>query len=228
MASTKPKQFKVEIPAPGTEPGPGGRKKEIEPYKIFNSSAKALMRQIDIIFPHETNLVFIQKEIAQYSAKGCKAPHVPAMKFYKSMGVPTGILTPDGAMCVLGDMILNHDERMFADECSVKIPELEAIDLKAKWRVLSDENREVIWQYLEKMAKLSAKVASLKSLESGQLDDIASKVRAVCEKLPPGLSEEEKIRAVLADPQMVGAAVDIRKKLGDMGLIPRDAPKMKI
>jgi len=200
--------------------GPHAQKKEIDAHKLFNSNAKALMRQIDIIFPHETNLVFIQKELAQYCSKDCKAPHVPAMKFYKSMSIPTGIAGPNGAILVLGDMILNHDTRMFDDNCNMKIPELEAIDLKAKWKLLSDENREVIWQYLEKMAKLSAKVASLKSLAGGQLEDIAAKVRAISEKLPAGLSDEEKVRAVLADPAMVGAAVDIRNRLGDMGIVP--------
>ncbi|MDR3542365.1 MAG: hypothetical protein P4L69_15600 [Desulfosporosinus sp.] len=206
-----------------TKQAPAPEKKEIEPYKIFNSNARAFMRQLDIIFPHETNLVFIKKELEQYSAKECKKPDVPALRFYKSMSIKTGIKGPNGVELLLGDMILNHDERLFAEDSTVTIPELSAIDLKAKWKVLDDENRETIWAYLEKMAKVSCKVASLRSLAQGQLDDIANQVRAINDKLPAGMSEEDKIKAILADPMMANVAMDIKSKLGEIGLVPTAA-----
>lgn len=134
-------------------------RKEVEPHKLFTASAKALMRQIDITFPNEIVTKTIQDALNEFSAKACKTPHVPAMKFFSSMNIPTGIPDGKGGIVPLRDMILNHDSRMFSDECNMKIPELEAIDLKAKWKVLSDENREVMWQYLERMARLAFQVA---------------------------------------------------------------------
>ena len=192
---------------------PKSKTKTLDSAVVFNSTARCLMRQIGVIFPHETNLEFIQRELTNYSSKTNAATrHVPAVKFFESMRIGTGI-EKDGVELVLGDMILNQDERLFSDECTADIPALSAINLRAKWKVLSVENKKTIWEYLERMATLAAKVKSEHALRNGELSDLTDTIQSIADKLPPGMSDESKIRAVLSDPKLAAAAATINERL---------------
>lgn len=192
--------------------------KTIDPSKLFNALSSAFMGELGKMFTHETTLRFIKEELDRYSSKKCKTPWVPGLKFYKSMQIKTGIKDAKGTEFTLGDMILDHNDRLFSDECTADIPELSAINLKAKWKDLNDKNRAIAWDYLDRMARSSAQVASTQALKSGELDDVTSSIREIADKLPPGMSDEEKIKAVLSDPKIADAAATINKKLGEMGI----------
>jgi hypothetical protein len=193
-------------------------KKVIEPHKIFNSTARALIRQLDKVFPHEVKLGILRDELERYSAKDCENPHVPAMMFYKSMELGTGIFSlPRGEEedeereIQIGEMILNHDARLFSDECKASIQALEALDLKTKWKLLDAENRNIMWDYLERLAKKSSEVAA--HARAPELDSIVERIKKMADALPPGLSEDEKTRRILANPELADVASSMQKML---------------
>lgn len=133
--------------------------------KTFNATAGGLFRELGKLFPSDVKLLFLSGELEKFS-KEKKDAHVPAVKFFKSMGAPSGVLSlaNNGEVAPVGELVINKDERLFTD-AEASIPGLDAVDFKAKWAALSAANKVLVWNYLDRMAALSAKVATLEALK---------------------------------------------------------------
>jgi len=147
--------------------------------KTFNRVSAALFSQLRKIFPADPKLQFLNEELNRMAGSQ-KTEHVPAMQFFDAMNTSTGLpsVIGSGEIAVIGELVLNRDERLFSDDCTADIPQLNAINFKAKWASLSGANRVYVWGYLQRMAELSAKVAASAAInpyDIAKLVDAASK-----------------------------------------------------
>lgn len=180
--------------------------------KTFNAVAAAFFKEIGKIFPSDPKMLFLSQELQRLSKKPHK-DHIPAMQFFKAMNVPTGLPSlTDGSAAVVGELVLTHDERLFAPNCNATIPQLDAVDFKNKWAMLSTANRQFVWGYLERMAALSAKVATALTIDAG---DIMELVHAVTQasQASPETDEQERIAAMMGHPAVSSVAQAITEKM---------------
>jgi hypothetical protein len=136
--------------------------------RTFNAVACALFGQLSKIFPGDPKLLFLEQETASL-ARDRTMDHVPAMSFFKAMNQSTGLpslANPMSGDAVVGELVVTGDGRLFAPDCKAEVPQLDALDLKGKWVHLSAENRKFVWGYLQRMAQLSARVATLETMDS--------------------------------------------------------------
>lgn len=182
--------------------------------KTFNSVAGAFFREMGKVFANDAKMTFLSEELHRLSKTKDK-DHVPAMQFFKAMNTSTGLIsvTDIGAIAVVGELVLTHDERLFAPECNVVIPQLDAIDFKTKWAQLSQENRQFVWGYLERMAQLSAKVAASMVINESDVMGLMSAIGAVAGAVDTTIPDHEKIKVVMADPEVAAIAQNISDRM---------------
>lgn len=222
---------------------PKHRKQLLLSKKTFNRVSAALFNQLRKIFPADPKLQFLHEELNRM-ASSAKTEHVPAMQFFSAMNIPTGVpsIAGQGNVAVVGELILNSDDRLFSDDCSADIPQLNAVDFKAKWGLLNDTNRTCVWGYLQRMAELSAKVAAVIAINPSdiiKLVDAASKVSPIDQKMPTaGMSSgtksktkcedatappttafnpnDDMVERVLQDPEVAAIAAGIAERVKKM------------
>jgi hypothetical protein len=183
--------------------------------KTFNTVAGALFRELGKLFPGDAKLAFLVEELDKFSkTKGDS--HVPALKFFKAMSSPSGVhslITPT-EIAPVGELVINKDDRLFTDS-NATIPDLDAIDFKGKWATLSMDNKVRVWCYLDRMAGLSAKVATLEALKTEDLV-ILNKVLSSSEGRAP-----RDVSQLMQDP----AIMELSQKIGErMSAVPLTHP----
>lgn len=184
--------------------------------KTFNSVGAAFFREIGKIFPNDPKLMFLAEELKRFSTMKDK-DHVPAMQFFKAMNVATGLRSVHAPeVAVVGELVLNHDDRLFSAECTAVIPQLDAVDFKTKWGKLSQANRQFVWGYLDRMAQLSAKVAAFIAIGQGDVQDMLAAVGDLAKRNPhtfDGDDEHKIMAAVLDDAKVAAITKNIRDKV---------------
>lgn len=188
--------------------------KKPSPVKTFNATARVFFREIRKIFSKDATMDFLAGQLDKY-AKNQVASHVPALQFYKAMNTKTGIPSETGE-AVVGEMVLNHDARLFSKDCTASIPQLDAIDFRNKWGLLTQENREFVWGYLERMAKLSAEAAATKAMGQEDIMRMVGAMGRVAESVVPGTSDSDKAKALLADPEISKITDNVISRMEDM------------
>jgi hypothetical protein len=169
--------------------------------KTFNAVAKGLFTQIALIFPGDPKLLLLSRELMRMSrSKG--ESHVPAMKFFKALNAPSGVKSAaaTGEIAPVGELILNRDDRLFTT-AEASVPDLDAVDFKGKWPKLTPKNQIEVWDYLERMATLAAKVATLEVLKP---EDMAELCRLRTEGTP------QDVKSLMANP----AILELSEKIG--------------
>jgi len=142
----------------------------IPPQKCFNRVATSFFRELAKIFPTDAKLQFLSSELLRMSSDKTK-DRIPGIKFFHNMNsVALDNIT-------VGEMIMTKDDRLFSEDSKVTIPQLEILNFKQKWKVLCDENKCVVWGYLERMAKLSAQVFVTNTVTE---QDVALVMSAAC------------------------------------------------
>ena len=172
--------------------------------KSFNAVAKGLFRELGKLFPGDVAITFLSEELDKFSKNKADA-HVPAIKFFKSLGQPSGVqsLAADGEIAPVGELIINKDERLFTEE-SATVSGLDAINFKVKWAQLSAENKVLVWGYLDRMASCSAKVATLEALKSEDL--------AALSRLMSGAPKD--VAQLMKDPAVLELVVPVGERVG--------------
>jgi hypothetical protein len=206
-----------ESSAPGSNPKAELRLNK----KTFNVVGAALFREIGKIFPNDPKLLFLSQELARFS-KNKQKDHVPAMQFFKAMNLPTGLVSSEdpSSIAVVGECVLTHDPRLFSEECPVSIPQLDSVDFKKKWAMLSALNREFVWGYLERMATLSAKIATAISIDAGDIMGLMQAVSQASAEAPAASDPNE----LMTHPAVAAMAEGIRVKMEAL-TSPADATK---
>lgn len=99
--------------------------------KTFNVISGALIDQLLNLFKDNGTLKFIKEELVRFS-KDPKNCHVPAVKYFQTMNIPTKIkpvADDEQRSVVVGELIIRKDPVIFTDDVGVKIPELEALGM---------------------------------------------------------------------------------------------------
>lgn len=170
--------------------------------KTFNAVAGGLFRELGKLFPGDVKLAFLSGELEKFS-KEKKDAHVPAIKFFKALNGPSGLpsLAAPTEIAPVGELIINKDERLFTN-AEASIPDLDAIDFKGKWTQLSSLNKAAVWSYLDRMATLSAQVATLEALNP---EDILKLSQLV------GHGQPADVSRLMQDPSIL----ELSKKIGE-------------
>ena len=181
--------------------------------KTFNCVAIAFFKQLGKIFASDPKLVFLKDELDRLS-KDKKMNHVPAMQYFQAMNIFTGVhsATTDGD-AVVGELILNRDARLFSNECKATINQLEAVDFKYKWHQLTDKNKIYVWEYLARLAQLSAKVAAGMAIDMGDVMNLFTAVNEAAIKADTITNDKERMAALISDPGVAAVAKDISEKM---------------
>lgn len=145
--------------------------------KTFNVLSCALITQLQRLFTDGGPVLnFLKGEIETYS-KSKLEDHVPGAKFFATMNTQTTIERGTEFVSV-GELVLTKDERLFNGQCGVEIPELQALGIVRNWPTISTENRNIIWDYLIRMAKTSARIVITgNAMTTTIVDDIESLVK---------------------------------------------------
>lgn len=176
--------------------------------KTFNAVAAGLFREISKLFPSDAKVLFLMKELETFSASKEDA-HIPAMKFFRALNAASGIpsLAVADQIAPVGELIINKDTCLFTD-AKASIPELDIVDFKGKWATLSAENRSTVWNYLERMATLSAKVATLESLKPEDLLELSQAMSAA-----GGSGNPNAVAALMQDPKILNLGQKIGERM---------------
>ncbi len=164
--------------------------------RTFNAISIALVDQLLRLFEDNGTLKFIKGEL-QLFAKDPKRNHVPAVRYFKTMNLPTALKRDhdagvgDDSVIVVGELVVRKDPVLFTDAVGVKISELENLGMIEKWPMLSKTNQEMVWDYLLRMAKTSAQVVIGTQMLSGQLAPILEKLSEKGTQVHPGMSETQ-------------------------------------
>lgn len=167
--------------------------------KTFNVVAKALIEQLLTLFEGEQTLIFFMSELDRF-ASDKKQDHVPSANFFTTMNIETKIPPSQesgessgrvlGDKIVVGELVIRKDDRLFGPDTGVSIPALEALGLKEKWPRLSATNREMVWDYLIRMAKCSAQVVLGMQMMDPKMQQVMKELQSKS-TLQPGASEAE-------------------------------------
>lgn len=189
-------------------------KQKIRFRKTFNTVASGLFKELGKLFPTHPKLLFLANELEGLS-KDHQNSHIPAIKFFKSMNSPSGVpssVDPEN-IAPLGELIINRDDRLFSAPDAV-VPGLEAADFKMLWGELGEENRARVWDYLNRMAELSARVAALETLRAEDIANVTQLLasRASSSSNPGKVPTPEEAEAIVRDnPQLA----ELGAKLGE-------------
>ena len=139
--------------------------------KTFNVLCKTLIEQLLALYPDQPTLRLVLSELARVSSNK-KEDHVGCVRYFKTMNQPTKIADPkSGEPVLVGELIMEKDPRLFAEDCGVKVPELDALDMRGKWPSLTAINKEMVWDYLRRMAECSAKVVVGMSVTKQKIEE---------------------------------------------------------
>jgi hypothetical protein len=152
--------------------------------KSFNLISSTLLEQLNEIFPGDIALITTRAALGVLIAD-TNTNHLPALKYFNTMNKKTNMKNAAGIVTV-GELICRKDDVLFKKDIGVEIPELDAMKLKDKWAKLSEKEREIVWEYLIKMAKFSA----LTVLGSGEILNIVGEVLEG-KRVVPGMSEND-------------------------------------
>lgn len=184
-------------------------KDSVAPHKLFNASARSLLRQMASVFPDNETVKHFQNMMAKATPLG------PAMAYFDCMNCRVG-----AGGVVVGDMVLNKDSDLFSSELALEIPHVDMKALCQMWRQLSDENRETVWQYADTLAKCSWKVAAVHRKDTqDDFGAITEKMKKLFDTFPASMPTEQKVQAMLSDPSMADIAADVKKMLKGMGVV---------
>lgn len=122
--------------------------------KMFNTLTTTLLEQMLKIFPADGKLVFMKQELVK-NKKDPQTSDVPCKKFVELMCTDSGLTNEAGLPIVVGELIVNRDSRIFSPE--VNVPALDFMGIKDKWSHLNEQNKKMVWGYMEHMSKSSAK-----------------------------------------------------------------------
>lgn len=188
------------------------KKKEVNPIHLFNSIAKCFFAQIAQIFPGDATLEQLRKELERLS-KIPKDAHVPAVRFCTSMSNKTGIIHQGETEFLVGDFIMMSDSRLFSDECSAVIPDLDALSFKQKWARLNPVERTIVWDYLRRMSEASLKVFLSKQITKKSVMEMVDAVKSAGSKIDPEAPLQDQVIAALSDERVDKITSDISTKI---------------
>jgi len=116
------------------------------PHSLFNKKFEEFLNDLVATYPEETDLRAM-RSMLEWTIKAM-GPKVPQEMFDSCVAVP------------YGDKIIARNESFFLEECpyDTRYADINIVNkLKAKWKVLSDENKEVVWKYLLVLMVLNSK-----------------------------------------------------------------------
>jgi hypothetical protein len=190
--------------------------------KTFNVVASGLFKELSKLFPTHPTLLFLAGELERLS-KDRQNAHVPAVKFFKSANSSSGVpslAVEEGSststFAPVGELVINRDERLFYAPDAV-VPGLEAVNFKELWPLLSPENKARVWDYLNRMAELSARVATMEALnltELSELTQLATASSSSSSSAPQMPKTQEEVERILKEnPALVALSQRISERL---------------
>jgi hypothetical protein len=135
----------------------------------FNTVSLVLFSSLSEHFPDDAALRTLKQELARYSSPLCKDIVTPGINFF-SMTYQTKFDSRP-----ISDLILAHEESLFAPDSKVHIPQLDLIKFKEKWAALTYPEKDSVWRYLQILTPLSAAVMYLHTVTDEELSALLNK-----------------------------------------------------
>lgn len=118
----------------------------IDPIELFNLKFSEFLEDLVASYPDETDLQAMHNMLS-WTVK-MMGPNVPQEMFNLCVAIP------------YGEKIMAKNESFFLEECEydTRYADINIINkLKAKWKNLSADNREVVWKYMHVLMLLNTK-----------------------------------------------------------------------
>ena len=125
-----------------------------QPYSVlaFNQMLHKFLEDLTRVFGHEKQLVYVHKHFWKYVDRN---PTLPQKWFDDSLGKH-------------GDLIAAKNPQLF--ELCPKV--FHGVDINAIWKKASEENKHVMWQYLQYLHQYSSIVKALSPEQMGQVNQM--------------------------------------------------------
>lgn len=118
----------------------------MDTVELFNLKFSEFLEDLVASYPDETDLQAMHNMLA-WTVK-MMGPNVPQEMFNLCVAIP------------YGDKISAKNESFFLEECEydTRYADINIINkLKAKWKNLSNDNREIVWKYMHVLMLLNTK-----------------------------------------------------------------------
>lgn len=165
-------------------------------FKAFNSVAKIFLEQMTKLYPTDKILRTIKNKFDEMTADTSKLK-VPSLAFFREIRNKT--VNKKGEACEYVDLLVAHDEKAFEDPIPVSV--LNGAGLSSKWKDMSEELRGGIWEYMDRLVRLSTQAVFSNSNSVGEMNELS---RAVILAAASGKAQSPK--DLVEDPRVHQAA----------------------
>lgn len=150
-------------------------------YKTFNSVAAKLLEELVKMYPTDAIVRFLTNELKTMVADKGKT-HLPALNYFKEIRNPA--VRADGTACEYVDLLMEKDPQAFADPVPVLV--LRTCGLSDKYKAMSPEVREALWEYVTRLTQLSVKAVLSSSDNVAEMNRLS---RAVATAVSAGKTD---------------------------------------
>ena len=173
-------------------------------FKAFNSVAKIFLEGLRRLFPNDAVLRLITQEFTGLIDPERRPPQIktPALNFFREMRKK--ITLPDETVCDYIDVLARHDEYAFENP---PVAMLRGIDMSAKWKAMSEDEKEWCWEYLDKLIHLSTQA---RYSSSNAVEEMNTLSRSVVGAAIAGKNTPEEM---VSDPKVKEAALSFIKTI---------------
>ena len=140
-------------------------------FKAFNSVATRLLGELSRIFPEDVCIRTVSTELQKISTDR-KMTKVGASAFFREIRNPSQ--RDDGSACQYVDLLVAHSDRAFAEPIPVGI--LQESRFADKWKDMSPELRNALWEYLDRLVHLSAQAMFSNSTATDEMNRLSRAV----------------------------------------------------
>lgn len=140
-------------------------------FKAFNAVAHRLLGDLARIYPQDATVRLLSTELGKICADKARAK-TAALAFFREVRKPAK--KADGGDCQYVDLLANHSEEAFREPIPVTV--LHMAGISDKWSTMPEEMRDAIWEYVDRLIRLSAQAVFS---SSGAVEEMNKLGRAV-------------------------------------------------
>lgn len=163
-------------------------------FKAFNSVAHRLLADLARIYPQDATVRLLSGELVKVAADKSKTK-IGALAFFREVRKPAK--REDGSECQYVDLLVSHSEQAFVDPIPVQV--LSATGIAEKWKTMSPELRAALWEYVDRLVRLSAQAVFSSSTSVDEMNKLARSVIGATTsgraKSAADLAKDEKVVA---------------------------------
>jgi hypothetical protein len=136
-------------------------------FKAFNAVASRFLGDLLRMYPDDVLLKTICKTLKDFS-EDKQQFRVPGLTFFRE------IRKANVGKCGYVDLLVNHDPKAFDDPIPVQI--LQTAGLSSKWASTDEQVRKDIWEYVDRLVRLSAQAVFSASDSVSEMNDLSRSI----------------------------------------------------